>query len=93
MPLNTFSMPTEISNNDAESRENTGAEKWRSAASSISKENDLPNGPVSVPQVTDYLHVLKTSVTKTIPSIRIGRLPYVKKDEIDDTPHAMGSDI
>ena len=55
IPRDAFSTLTGISNNGAESRENAGAKRWGSVASSIPKENALPDGLVSVPQVADYL--------------------------------------
>lgn len=66
MPQDAFPTPIGISNNDAKSRENTGAEIRGSAASSTSEANDLPDGLMDVPQVTEYLHVSKTSVYKLI---------------------------
>lgn len=90
MPRDAYPAPHAISDNDAESRENAGAEMRGSAASSTSEANDLPDGLMDVPQVADYLHVSKTSVYKLlerqkIPTIRIGRLLRVREDELDET--------
>lgn len=90
MPREAFPVHQGISDNDAESRENAGAEMRGSAASSTSEANDLPDGLMDVPQVADYLHVSKTSVYKLlerqkIPTIRIGRLLRVREDELDET--------
>lgn len=87
-----------ISDNDAESRKNAGAEKRESAASSTSEANDLPDGLMDVPQVAGYPRASKTSVCKPterqrIPTIRIGRPLRVRKDELDETFRAMGNDI
>ena len=73
-----------ISDNDAESRKNAGAEKRESAASSTSEANDLPDGLMDVPQVAEYLRVSKKSVYKLIdrlkiPAIRIGGLKIRSK--------------
>lgn len=98
MPRDAFPVSLGISDNNAESRENVGAEKRRAAASSTSEANDLPDGLMDVPQVAKYLRVSKTSVYKLIerqriPAIRIGRLLRVRKDELDKTLRAMGNDI
>lgn len=98
MPRDAFPAQRGISDNDAESRENAGAEIRGSAASSTSEANDLPDGLMDVPQVANYLRVSKTSVYKLIerqkiPAIRIGRLLRVRKDELDETLRAMGNDI
>lgn len=95
MPRDAFPARTGISDNDAESHENVGAEIRESAASST---YDLPDGLMDVPQVAEYLHVSKTSVYKLIerqkiPAIRIRRLLRVRKDELDETLRAMGNDI
>ena len=87
-----------ISDNDAESRKNAGAEKRESAASSTSEANDLPDGLMDVPQVEEYLRVSKTSLYKLIKqrkisAIRIGRLLRVRKDELDETFRTMDNDI
>ena len=79
MPREAFPVHQGISDNDAESRENVGAEKRESAATSTSKTYDLPDGLMDVLQVAEYLRVSKTSVYKfierqKIPAIRIGRL-------------------
>lgn len=65
MPREAFPVHQGISDNDAESRENVGAEIRRSAASSTSETYDLPDGLMDVPQVTEYLCVSKTSVTSS----------------------------
>ena len=88
-----FSAKWGISDNDAESRKNAGAEKRESAASSTSEANDLPDGLMDVPQVAEYLRVSKKSVYKLIdrlkiPAIRIGGLLRVRKDELDETLRA-----
>lgn len=98
MPRDAFPARTGISSNDAESRENAGAEIRGSAASSTSETYDLPDGLMDVPQVTEYLRVSKTSAYKLIerqkiPAIRIGRLLRIRKDELDETLCAMGNDI
>lgn len=98
MSRDAFPTPIEISDNDAESRENVGAEIRESAAPSTSEANDLPNGLVDVLQVAEYLRVSKTSVYKLIErqktlAIRIGRLLCVRKDELDETLRAMGNGI
>ena len=98
MPRDAFPTPIGISDNDAESRENAGAEIRGSAASSTSETYDLPDGLMDVPQVAEYLRVSKTSAYKLIerqkiPAIRIGRLLRVRKDELDETLRAMGNDI
>lgn len=98
MPRPAFPAQQGISDNDAESRENAGAEIRGSAASSTSEANDLPDGLMDVPQVANYLRVSKTSVYKLIerqkiPTIRIGRLLCVRKDELDETLRVMGNDI
>lgn len=85
MPRDAFPVPTGISDNDSESRENAGMWIRRPAASSASEANDLPDELMDVPQIGDYLHVSKTSVYKLIerqkiPTIRIGRLLGVRKD-------------
>ena len=61
----TFPVHRGISDNDAESRENVGAEIRGSAASSTSETYDLPDGLMDVPQVTEYQCVSKTSVTSS----------------------------
>lgn len=71
MPRDAFPVSLGISDNDAESRENVGAEKRRAAASSTSEANDLPDGLMDVPQVAKYLRVSKTSVYKLIERQRI----------------------
>lgn len=98
MPRDAFPARTGISDNDAESHENVGAEIRGFAASSTSETYDLPDGLMDVPQVVEYLRVSKTSVYKLIerqkiPAIRIGRLLRVRKDELDETLRAMGNDI
>ena len=98
MPRDVFPAQQGISDNDAERRESAGAEIRRSAASSTSEANDLPDGLMDVPQVADYLRVSKTSVYKLIErqkitAIRTGRLLRVRKDELDETLRAMGNDI
>ena len=96
MPRDAFPARTGISGNDAESRENAGAEIRGSAASSTSETYDLPDGLMDVPQVAEYLRVSKTSACKhieKIPAIRIGRLLRVRKDEPGETLRAMGNDI
>lgn len=65
MPRDTFPAQRGISDNDAESRENAGAEIRGSAASSTSEANGLPDGLMDVSQVTDYPRVSKTSVTSS----------------------------
>ena len=98
MPRPAFPAQQGISDNDAESRENAGAEIRGSAASSTSEANDLPDGLMDVPQVAEYLRVSKTSAHKLIerqkiPAIRIGRLLRVREDELDETLRVMGNDI
>lgn len=98
MPRDAFPAHTGISDNDAKSRENAGAEIWGSAASSTSGTYDLPDGLMDVPQVAEYLRVSKTSAYKLIerqkiPAIRIGRLLRVRKGELDETLRAMGNDV
>ncbi len=98
MPRDAFPTPIGLSDNDAESRENVGAEIRGSAASSTSETYDLPDGLMDVPQVAEYLRVSKTSAYKLIerqkiPARRIGRLLRVRKDELDKTLRAMGNDI
>lgn len=98
MPRDAFPARTGISDNDAESHENVGAEIRGSAASSTSETYDLPDGLMDVPQVAEYLRVSKTSVYRLIerqkiPARRIGRLLRVRKDELDETLRAMGNDI
>ncbi len=98
MPREAFPVHRGISDNDAESRENVGAEIRGSAASSTSETYDLPDGLMDVPQVADYLHVSKTSVYKLlerqkIPTIRIGRLLRVRKDELDETLRTIVNNI
>ena len=98
MPRDAYPAPHAISDNDAESRENTGAEIRGSAAPSASEASDLPDGLMDMPQVADYLRVSKASVCKLIerqevPAIRIGRPLRVRKDELDETLRAMGNDI
>ena len=98
MPREAFPVHQGISDNDAESRENAGAEIRGSAASSTSEANDLPDGLMDVPQVEEYLRVSKTSLYKLIKqrkisAIRIGRLLRVRKDELDETLRAIGNDI
>lgn len=93
MPREAFPVHRGISDNDAESRENVGAEIRGSAASSTSEANDLPDGLMDVPQVAEYLRVSKKSVYKLIdrlkiPAIRIGGLLRVRKDELDETLRA-----
>lgn len=88
MPRDAFPAPTGISDNGSESRENGGTRMRGPAASSASEANDLPDGLMEVPQIADYPHVSKTSVYKLIerqkiPTIRIGRLLRVRKDELD----------
>ena len=88
MPRDAYPAPHAISDNDAESRENTGAEIRGSAAPSASEASDLPDGLMDVPQVADYLRVSRASVCKLIerqkiPAIRIGRPLRVRKDELD----------
>ena len=70
MPREAFPVHQGISDNDAESRENAGAEIRGSAASSTSEANDLPDGLMDVPQVAEYLRVSKTSVTSSSSSRR-----------------------
>ena len=98
MPRDAFPTPIGISDNDAESRENAGAEIRGPAASSISETYDLPDGLMDVLQVAEYLRVSKTSACKLIerqkiPAIRTGGLLRVGKDELDETLRAMGNDI
>ncbi len=98
MPRDAFPAPQGISDNDAESRKNVGAEKRKSATFSTSEANDLPDDLMDVPQVADYLRVSKTSVyelikRQKITAISIGRLLRVRKDELDEMLHAMGNDI
>lgn len=98
MPRDAFPAPIGISDNDAESRENAGAEIRGSAASSTSETYDLPDSLMDMPQIAEYLRVSKTSVYKLIerqkiPAIRIGRLLRVRKDELDEMLRAMGNDI
>lgn len=98
MPRDAYPAPHAILDNDAESRENTGAEIRGSATSPTSEASDLPDGLMDVPQVADYLRVSKASVCKLterqkIPAIRIGRPLRVRKDELDETLRAMGNDI
>lgn len=98
MPRDAFPAPIVISDNDAESRENAGAEIRGSAASSTSETYDLPDSLMDMPQIAEYLRVSKTSVYKLIerqkiPAIRIGRLLRVRKDELDEMLRAMGNDI
>lgn len=97
MPRDAFPALTGLSDNEAESRENAGAEKRGSAASSTSETNDLPDGLMDVPQVAEYLRVSRSSIYKLIerqqiPAIRIGRLLRVRKDRLDETLRAMGND-
>ncbi|MDU6745316.1 MAG: helix-turn-helix domain-containing protein [Actinomyces sp.] len=66
MPRDAFPVHRGISDSDAESRENAGAEIRESAASSTSETYDLPDGFMDVPQVAEYLRVSKTSVYKLI---------------------------
>ena len=63
MPRDAYPAPHAILDNDAESRENAGAEMRGSAASSTSEANDLPDGLMDVPQVADCMSVSKTSTT------------------------------
>ena len=98
MPRDAYPAPHAISDNDAESRENTRAEIRGSATSPTSEASDLPDGLMDVPQVEEYLRVSKTSLYKLIKqrkisAIRIGRLLRVRKDELDETLRAMGNDI
>ena len=55
MPRDAFPARTGISDNDAESRKNAGAEIRESAASSTSETYDLPDGLMDVPQVARFL--------------------------------------
>ncbi len=50
MPRDAYPAPHAISDNDAESRENTGAEIRGSATSPTSEASDLPDGLMNVPQ-------------------------------------------
>lgn len=98
MPRDAFPAPTGISDNGSESRENAGTRIRGPAASSASEANDLPDDLMDVPQIADYPHVSKTLVYKLIerqkiPTIRIGRLLRVRKDELDETLRATGNDI
>lgn len=98
MPRDALPAQQGISDDDAESRESAEAEIWGSAASPASEASDLPDGPMDVPQVADYLRISKTSVYKLIewqkiPAIRIGRLLRVRKDELDEALSIMGNDI
>ncbi len=77
MPREAFPIHQGISDNDAKSRGNAGAEIRGSAASSTSETYDLPDGLMDMPQVAEYLRVSETSVCKfierqKIPAIRIG---------------------
>ncbi len=85
MPREAFPVHQGISDNDAEGRENAGAEVRGSAASSTSEANDLPDGLMDVSQVADYPRASKTSAYRPterqkIPTIRIGRL--LKSDAV-----------
>lgn len=96
MPRDAFPARTGLSDNDAESRENVGAEIRGSAASSTSETYDLPDGLMDVPQVAEYLHVSKASACKPIErqkisAIRIGRLLSVRKGERGETLRAMAT--
>lgn len=98
MTRDAFPTPIGISDNDAESRENAGAEIRGSVASSTSETYDLPDGLMDVPQVADYLRVSKASACKPIErqktsAIRIGRLLSARKGERGETLRAMGNDI
>lgn len=98
MTRDAFPTPIGISDNDAESRENAGAEIRGSVASSTSETYDLPDGLMNVPQVAEYLRASKTSACKfierqKIPTIRIGGLLRVRKGELDETLRTMGNDI
>lgn len=98
MTRDAFPTPIGISDNDAESRENAGAEIRGSVASSTSETYDLPDGLMDVPQVAEYLRVPKTSACKfierqKIPTIRIGGLLRVRKGELDETLRTMDNDI
>lgn len=93
-----FPTPIGISDNDAVSRENAGAEIRGSVASSTSETYDLPDGLIDVPQVAEYLRVSKTSACKfierqKIPTIRIGGLLRVRKGELDEALRTMDNDI
>lgn len=98
MTRDAFPTPIGISDNDAESRENAGAEIRGSVASSTSETYDLPDGLMDVPQIAEYLRVSKTSACKfierqKIPTIRIGGLLRVRKGELDETLRTMDNDI
>lgn len=98
MPRDAFPTPTENINNDAESRENAGAEIRGPAAAPASEANDPSDCDMDVPQVADYLRISKMSARKLverqgIPEIRIGRLLRVGNDELDETLRAMSNDI
>lgn len=66
MPRDAFPARTGISDNDAESRENIGAEIQGSAASSTSETYDLSDGLMDVPQAADHLRIFKMSARKLV---------------------------
>ena len=66
IPRDEFSTQQGISDNNAKSFENTGGRIQEPAVSSTSKLNKLPDDLIDVLQVTDCLHVPKTSIYKLI---------------------------
>ena len=68
MTRDAFPTPIGISDNDAESRENAGAEIRGSVASSTSETYDLPDGLMDVPQVTEVtVHTQHLGVSRLGP--------------------------
>jgi len=84
--------------NGSASRENAGAEIRESAVSPTVDANCPGDSLLDVSQVAEYLRISRSSVYKMIegrqiPAIRVGRLLRVRKKELDEALHSMGSDL
>lgn len=85
---------TDLSDNGYVNRENAEAENRGFAASSASEASGRVDTLLDVSQVAEYLRISRSSLYKLIerqqiPTIRIGRLLRVRKNQLDDTLRAM----
>ncbi|WP_314784045.1 helix-turn-helix domain-containing protein [Olsenella uli] len=84
--------------NERASHENAGAMKRGSAAPTTAGAHDQGDALLDVSQVAEYLRISRSSVYKLIerqqiPAIRIGRLLRVRRAELDEALHALGTGV